>query len=470
MTPSPATRFVLTSAEKISALVLIIGVLLYANLTRMPVGPKAFLLERITIVNVFYAMVFLGAWTICFSNLEEYRSGRFARFKQCVDILKGTSCITAVLAAILLFSKVHTPLHTVLPWFWLLSTALVFLRFFGYWILEILPFQEKRRVLILGTGPMARRAWRELRTSHYRTVQISGFVDTGSFQAALPEITANYLGDVDNLETLLLRHVVDVIVIAIPAKSCYAAIQRAITIAEEVGVELIQFDHVFQLKKQDAHPFRSRLNSEQLQSHSRLFSQFVKRAFDVVSASVSLILLFPVLLAIAVSVKLTSPGPALFIQERYGHRRRKFKLLKFRTMVANAEHLMKDLEARNEAIGPIFKMRNDPRVTPLGRFLRKTSLDELPQLWNVLVGNMSLVGPRPMSLRDVALFSNSYLMRRFHVKPGITGLWQINGRSNTTFDHWISMDFHYIDQWSLLLDLKILLRTIPAVLRGSGAM
>jgi lipopolysaccharide/colanic/teichoic acid biosynthesis glycosyltransferase len=131
---------------------------------------------------------------------------------------------------------------------------------------------------------------------------------------------------------------------------------------------------------------------------------------------------------------------------------------------------MADLEKFNEAEGPIFKIKNDPRITPLGRILRKTSLDELPQLLNVLIGDMSLVGPRPMSLRDVSLFSTSNLMRRFNVKPGITGLWQVSGRSNTSFDHWISMDFRYIDDWSFWLDLSILARTIPVVIKGSGAM
>jgi lipopolysaccharide/colanic/teichoic acid biosynthesis glycosyltransferase len=139
-------------------------------------------------------------------------------------------------------------------------------------------------------------------------------------------------------------------------------------------------------------------------------------------------------------------------------------------MVMNAEQMMADLEKLNEADGPIFKIKNDPRITKLGRIMRKTSLDELPQLFNVLIGDMSLVGPRPMSLRDVSLFSRSNLMRRFAVKPGITGLWQVSGRSNTSFDHWISMDFRYIDDWSFWLDLSILARTIPVVIKGSGAM
>jgi lipopolysaccharide/colanic/teichoic acid biosynthesis glycosyltransferase len=145
-------------------------------------------------------------------------------------------------------------------------------------------------------------------------------------------------------------------------------------------------------------------------------------------------------------------------------------MCKFRSMVPNAAELMTSLEKHNEACGPIFKIKNDPRITPFGRFLRRSSLDELPQLWNVLLGDMSLVGPRPMSVRDVSLFSEAQLMRRFRVRPGITGSWQVSARGSLSFDQWIALDFAYIDNWSLGLDLKILARTVPAVLRRSGAV
>jgi lipopolysaccharide/colanic/teichoic acid biosynthesis glycosyltransferase len=149
--------------------------------------------------------------------------------------------------------------------------------------------------------------------------------------------------------------------------------------------------------------------------------------------------------------------------------KRLFRMYKFRTMVADAENGQDALEARNEASGPVFKIRADPRVTPLGRFLRATSLDELPQLWNVLIGEMSLVGPRPLPTRDVGRFSEPWLMRRFSMRPGLTCLWQISGRSDLDFAQWIALDLEYIDRWSLWRDMHILLRTIPAVLRGTGA-
>ena len=144
-------------------------------------------------------------------------------------------------------------------------------------------------------------------------------------------------------------------------------------------------------------------------------------------------------------------------------------MYKFRTMVTGAEALQADLETRNEASGPVFKIRDDPRVTPVGRWLRRMSLDELPQLFNVVRGDMSLVGPRPLPVRDVHNFSESWLMRRFSVPPGVTGLWQISGRSDLAFDRWVLLDLQYIDGWSLGLDLQILAKTVPAVLWGRGA-
>ena len=168
-------------------------------------------------------------------------------------------------------------------------------------------------------------------------------------------------------------------------------------------------------------------------------------------------------------MRATSPGPALFAQERYGYRKRRFRMLKFRTMVADAERLQAGLEAQNEARGPVFKIARDPRLTRVGAFLRRTSLDELPQLWNVLRGDMSLVGPRPLPVRDVARFEEPWLMRRFSVRPGLTCLWQVGGRSDVGFDAWVALDLEYIDRWSLALDARILLRTVPAVLSGRGA-
>jgi exopolysaccharide biosynthesis polyprenyl glycosylphosphotransferase len=194
-----------------------------------------------------------------------------------------------------------------------------------------------------------------------------------------------------------------------------------------------------------------------------------KRILDVVLAGVLLVVLAPVLVAVALLVKLTSPGPIFFVQERVGLGKRRFRMLKFRTMVADAERRIHELEHLNEASGPVFKIRNDPRLTPVGALLRKTSLDELPQLLNVVKGDLSLVGPRPLPVRDYEGFDQDRHRRRFSVRPGITCLWQIGGRSDVSFERWMELDMLYIDSWSLWLDLKILCKTIPVVLRGTGA-
>jgi exopolysaccharide biosynthesis polyprenyl glycosylphosphotransferase len=198
--------------------------------------------------------------------------------------------------------------------------------------------------------------------------------------------------------------------------------------------------------------------------------QHIKRVIDFVLATLLIVLFSPILIAAALAVRFTSPGPVFFVQQRYGRNRKRFPMFKFRSMVVDAEARQAALETKNEAQGPVFKLKSDPRVTPVGAFLRKTSIDELPQLFNVLRGEMSLVGPRPLPLRDVSRFEEPWLLRRFSVRPGLTCLWQVTGRSNTSFDYWISQDLAYIDTWSLGLDFKILLMTVPAVLKGSGAV
>ncbi len=194
-----------------------------------------------------------------------------------------------------------------------------------------------------------------------------------------------------------------------------------------------------------------------------------KRVIDIVGAGVGLLVLGPLMiLPVAIAIKLTSPGPVFFRQRRSGLHGRQFTMYKFRSMVTNAEMLRTELEVFNEATGPVFKMKSDPRVTRIGYWLRRTSIDELPQLWNVFKGEMSLVGPRPPIPSEVEKY-DPWHRRRLSMKPGLTCLWQISGRSNIGFDQWMKLDLEYIDNWSLWLDLKILARTIPTVFGGSGA-
>lgn len=195
---------------------------------------------------------------------------------------------------------------------------------------------------------------------------------------------------------------------------------------------------------------------------------FAKRGMDIVLSLIALVVLAPILIAAMVAVRLSSPGPALFVQERIGLGGKPFKMLKIRSMHADAERQRERYEALNECDGPVFKLRRDPRITTVGRVLRKFSLDELPQLVNVLRGEMSLVGPRPPLPVEWATYGDLE-RRRLLVTPGITGIWQVSGRSDIDFSEWIEMDLAYIRSWSLWLDLALLVRTIPAVLSGRGA-
>lgn len=196
----------------------------------------------------------------------------------------------------------------------------------------------------------------------------------------------------------------------------------------------------------------------------------VKQILDVVVAALLLVVLSPVLLGVALLIRLTSPGPVFFRQQRAGLNGQPFTMYKFRSMVTNAEQLKHELAVLNEMSGPVFKITKDPRVTPLGRFLRQSSLDEFPQLLNVLRGEMSLVGPRPLPVDEVQRFDDVAHRRRLSVRPGLTCLWQVSGRNNVRdFEEWVRLDLEYIDNWSLWLDLKILLRTIPVVLTAKGA-
>lgn len=193
-----------------------------------------------------------------------------------------------------------------------------------------------------------------------------------------------------------------------------------------------------------------------------------KRTADIVGSSICLVVLLPILLAAAIAVVVTSPGPPVFRQERIGRNGRPFNLYKFRSMRRSAEEERDKLGHINEASGPVFKIKEDPRITRLGRFLRRSSIDELPQLWNVLRGDMSLVGPRPPLPEEVAEYSD-WERQRLLVKPGITCIWQVSGRSEIDFETWVQMDIDYINRWSPKLDLELLARTIPAVLTGRGA-
>jgi exopolysaccharide biosynthesis polyprenyl glycosylphosphotransferase len=322
--------------------------------------------------------------------------------------------------------------------------------------------------LIVGTGHRAAELRARIKT-HYSRFKIFGCLDDEylGVNAALD----NYLGPIDTLNEVLKTQPIDVVLIGLPVKSKYDEIQRVIGICETVGVESHYMRDIFFTSLANIEPHREEPSHFVVLSTLRPDPKYyLKRGMDILLGAFFLLVFSPIMIVAAVAVWLTSPGPILFIQQRYGRNRQLFPMLKFRSMVVDAEKKQAALEGKNEARGPVFKIKSDPRVTRVGAFLRKTSIDELPQLFNVICGEMSLVGPRPLPIRDVTRFEEAWLLRRFSVRPGLTCLWQINGRSNTSFEEWIQQDLLYIDDWSLYLDFKILLRTIPAVIRGSGAV
>jgi exopolysaccharide biosynthesis polyprenyl glycosylphosphotransferase len=469
---APNSNKIMAGLDGLSALALALVSAVYENMERIPAGSvRQFLEMRVTLLNVMFAAIFVLAWTSSFGALDLYRLEHQNLLRTLKRAAYGCAAMTFLLGLYLFISRTTGPTLRISALFFLGSMGLETLRLAGGGLIRLwIASRNPRLVVILGSGRKAGIAWRQIRTRYHATVKLIGFVDDRAVSEMAPDIADRYLGTIDQLSDLLLANVVDELLIALPTKACYDSIQRAITIAEQVGVGVVYMQDLYVTTLKQRGFDEPELFTDLVPHQARyLATQAIKRLLDIGGALAGILLLAPLFLIVAITIKATSRGPVFFSQERYGHRRRLFRMYKFRSMVENASALMAQLEDQNEAVGPIFKIRLDPRVTPLGRILRTSSIDELPQLFNVLIGDMSLVGPRPMTIRDVSLFSEATLMRRFSVKPGITGLWQVSGRSEATFDQWIKFDFSYIDDWSLGLDFRILARTVSAVLRRSGA-
>lgn len=282
------------------------------------------------------------------------------------------------------------------------------------------------------------------------------------------------IGTLDSFKKILLEQSVDEIVFALPLKNI-ADIHNYIYFAEEMGIN-IRVMPDFQIQKIKFYPKRATVHIDHFLGLPMLavsstspneLGLFIKSVIDYVGAGAGMVVLSPFFLVIALLIKITSPGPVFFYQERCGLNGRHFQVRKFRTMYEHAEEEREQLEKDNEMDGPVFKIKDDPRITPVGYFLRKTSLDELPQLINVLRGEMSLVGPRPPIPEEVEQYQ-LWQRRRLSMKPGITCVWQVSGRNDISFENWMNMDLQYIDNWSLLLDFKLLLMTVKEVVAGHG--
>lgn len=434
-----------------------------------------YLSERIKVSNALLGVGLLIAFHLAFAVQGLYLSHRLSTHQEEMKEVARATLISCV--ALLVASQIGKwptiNLATVLVFgivsFGLVAVVRILLR------LNLRRLRKSginvKALLLVGGGARGRRFASQVIQRQDLGYRLLGYIDSDPAFARQSMGGAPWLGTLEDLPLILANEVIDEAAVALPIKSHYTQIESAVGLLEEQGITTHLLSDLFPQKLARAH--MAELDGVPIVSlHSvPTFSwrTEAKRLFDLIAGMILLILSMPVLIVAAIAIKLDSEGPIFFVQERVGLNKRRFRMLKFRTMHSNAESRIEELEHLNEKTGPIFKIRNDPRITPVGRWLRKTSVDELPQLINVLLGEMSIVGPRPLSLRDALRMEEAWQKRRFSVKPGLTCLWQVSGRSNLSFEQWMQLDLEYIDRWSLGLDASILIRTIPAIVTARGA-
>lgn len=437
---------------------------------------EIFLSMRLSVHNFFAFLGFILVWHIIFSAIGLYHSMRLSsRWLEAIDIFKATTVGTATMlvVSVIFHMTMVTPLFLIVFWetsvlFTLLSRLLL-----RFTLGRVRVKGHNLRIILLGgTNQRVIRYAKKIIEKPELGYKLAGFIDNEWILKEEEELEKAYpLIQLEDLPDYIRDHVIDEVVIGFPMKSQYDRYSQVIDLCAEQGINVRIIGDLFftRIAKSRIENFEGNPTITLYTGSVEYGSLMIKRVLDVLLSLVLLILLLPVFLITAIAIKISSPGPVFFSQKRLGLNKRLFNLYKFRTMVVDAERMQKDLENLNEADGPVFKIKNDPRITPIGRFLRISSIDELPQLFNVLKGDMSLVGPRPLPIRDYKEFDQRWFTRRFSVRPGLTCFWQINGRSDISFMKWIELDLRYIDNWSLRLDFLILLKTIPAVLRGAGA-
>jgi exopolysaccharide biosynthesis polyprenyl glycosylphosphotransferase len=473
---SARRRFLLDSF-KVFDLLLVIAAYLGAALSVFPrLGPlslQQFLSMRVSVKNFVLFGAMIIAWhcfSYCFGLYDSKRLD--SRLSETLDILRATSVGTFVLAVASTIHQIQLATPRFLLVSFVLSNVLIIASRLGLrFVLEQVRRRGRnlRHVVVAGTNQRALDFVSGLEGRPELGYRVVGFVDEpwaglAEFEQQGRPVVANFHTFVQFIRT----NVVDELMIALPMRSLYSEAARLAALAEEQGIAVRFLPSIFDPTIKNGRKFEMDPVTHAETSEANTFT--AKRVFDFTVALLSLIVITPLLLVVAILIKLTSPGPVFFVQKRVGLNKRIFSMVKFRTMVPDAEQRIREIEHLNEASGAVFKIKNDPRITPIGRFLRRTSIDELPQLFNVLKGDMSMVGPRPLPMRDYERFSLDAQRRRFSVRPGITCLWQVNGRSSIPFEEWMELDLRYVDQWSIWLDLQILCKTIPAVLRGSGAV
>jgi len=440
-------------------------------------APLSYLLSRrIEIKQLFWFAIFILVWHVTFWSGGLYHSRRISgKLKEYVDILKCTSFgslfmfLGGYVIGIEFFDK------SFMFAFWSSSSlAIIFGRVILRYALAAMRSRgiNQKMVLIVGTGKRSQGLAEMIQGKKELGYRILGFVDDEWDGLREFKNPSPLLGDLKEIPRILNNNVVDEVFIGLPIKSYYNKIQEIIDHCEKQGIMVRILTDFFtgRLAKSQLDILDETQVMTLYSAPYRGSEVVAKRVIDLVFSTALLILFTPLFIVVAILMKWKTAGSVFFLQDRVGLNKRVFKIIKFRTMVENAEELLSSFEHLNEMNGATFKIKDDPRLTKMGRILRKNSIDELPQLINVLKGDMSLVGPRPLPLRDYRGFDTEWQKRRFSIKPGLTCLWQINGRSNVDFSKWMELDMEYIDHWSLRLDFKILLETIPAVIMRRGAM
>lgn len=414
-------------------------------------------------------LVFIPVWMFSMNSLGMYNITTFCYIDRIIRNSLFSTFISSLFLSSMIFFVKETMFSRALFIIYVITTLTLLLAerlFYRFYIVRNPRNTTALRVVIVGSPSVARQFTNYLQKTNIN-MNVLGYVRVDSREVKSQHV----LGHLDNLEEIITKNVVDEVVFALP-KNYSGNIEQYVLLCEEMGITVRMVLNLYDLKIAKTHltcigtlpmlTFHTvSLNRVQL---------FFKRAMDICGALVGLTLTGIISIFVGTAIKLDSPGPIIFAQDRVGLNGRVFKLYKFRSMCTDADIKKKELAKMNEVGGGLmFKIKNDPRITRVGRFLRKTSLDEFPQFLNILKGDMSLVGTRPPTLDEVSKYE-AYHRRRISTKPGLTGLWQVSGRSSITdFDEVVKLDTKYIDEWSIWLDVKIIVKTVINIFKKDGA-
>jgi exopolysaccharide biosynthesis polyprenyl glycosylphosphotransferase len=443
-------------ANRVGDALLVLGASLFASMWHLKAG-------------LITGLAALILWSFGARVLRHYDVGRSFN-RPLADLALTSVLVLGVVASMLVGGWISTryaqtiDLRAMLAVLW---PGALWLRVMFALVGRVAAYGPPDEVLVLGIGALGRITGLEIRDDKKNRRKVFGFLSFPD-ETKHTRLVAPLMGTTDDLEHVLRTHAFNEVYVAGNAIKHATVMQQVIRVCERYGVPFALPASHFRFDR--ARPTQQITGGyvHYLTYENKPFQMGIKRFIDIVASTIALVLLSPLLVTIAVLVKLGSRGPIFFKQLRVGRYGAPFFMLKFRSMVINAEELKAKLEAQNEQTGPVFKMKHDPRITRIGRFIRKFSIDELPQLINVLRGEMSIVGPRPPIPSEVDKYE-PWQRRRLSVAPGLTCVWQVSGRNEISFKDWMYLDMQYIDHWTLKGDLQLILKTVPVVLLGKGA-